>query len=418
MVDRMRAGNRQPAVQAGDDLRALGRVLAGSPPDRGLNLGRMADLAQQQGLSALLYWRLAQIGGERLQGDTFPSEAWERLQQDFYSSAAWGLVAERQLAGVLGALAAVEVPVLVIKGPVLGSYYPDPALRTYYDLDVLVPEARLNVAEEALGGLGYHYDQPREWWRELSYHLPPMLNNGERLTLELHWRLDHEQPSGRLPIGDLWTRAVPWSLGGHYALRLDDVDVVLYLCQHAVVQHRLQLGLRPLCDLVQVTKDWDRARWRMLAERAEEYGLSRPVFLALVLAARLMDLAVPAESMSTLRPQAGDPLPEEAVDKLLGPTIRATGRVPLAVVRAGMKPTTAKRLRHLLSRLWLPRTEMAVAYGIPLDSPRIWLTYLRRPLDLLRRYGGSAWGMLRGERAARAAWAQEAWLEHWLRASK
>ena len=188
MVDQMRAGSKHPAGQRGDDLRALGRVLAGSPPDRGLNLGEMADLAQQQGISALLYWRLAQAEGDRYRGTSLPNEVWDRLQQDFYSSAAWGLVAERQLAAVLGALAAAEVPALLIKGPVLGSYYPDPALRTYYDLDVLVPEARLNVAEEALGGLGYHYDQLREWWLEFSCHLPPMLNNGERLTLELHWR--------------------------------------------------------------------------------------------------------------------------------------------------------------------------------------------------------------------------------------
>jgi hypothetical protein len=58
---------------------------------------------------------------------------------------------------------------------------------------------------------------------------------------------------------------------------------------------------------------------------------------------------------------------------------------------------------------------MAVVYGRPVHSPRIWLAYLWRPVDLLRRYGRAAWGALRGEPAARAAWDREAWLERWLR---
>jgi hypothetical protein len=52
---------------------------------------------------------------------------------------------------------------------------------------------------------------------------------------------------------------------------------------------------------------------------------------------------------------------------------------------------------------------------MPADSPRIWLAYLWRPIDLLKRYGLSAWQTLRGEREARAAWQREVWLERWLR---
>jgi len=58
---------------------------------------------------------------------------------------------------------------------------------------------------------------------------------------------------------------------------------------------------------------------------------------------------------------------------------------------------------------------MAVLYDLPADSPRIWLTYLWRPVDLLRRYGRSAWDALRGKQAVRAALERDVWLEQWLR---
>jgi hypothetical protein len=58
---------------------------------------------------------------------------------------------------------------------------------------------------------------------------------------------------------------------------------------------------------------------------------------------------------------------------------------------------------------------MAVVYGIPADSPRIWLSYLMRPFDLLKRYGRDAWLALRGRRAAVSAWQREMWLENWFR---
>jgi hypothetical protein len=47
--------------------------------------------------------------------------------------------------------------------------------------------------------------------------------------------------------------------------------------------------------------------------------------------------------------------------------------------QAGAKGTPLARLCHFLWHLFLPRDGMAVVYGVPADSPRIWLTYLWRP---------------------------------------
>ncbi len=398
-----------------DRLVALSQLLAGLPPLPDLDWETVSGLAGRHGVSPLLFWILDEEGGDPNGASRVPGVVRERLRRDYYGAAALGLLAEWELARMLRALVAAEVAVLVLKGAAVADFYPDRGLRLYGDADLLVPQTQIDRAEEVLSELGYRYSQSRDWYVEHLNHLPPMSSDERVLTVELHWRLDHGQAVGRLPVEDLWARAVPWLVGGQAAFRLEDVDMVLHLCRHAVVQHRLELGLQPLCDLVQVTQGWGLGEWERLAQRAVEYGLVRPVYLMLILTKQALGLAPPAEVMSFLQPSGGAPLPDD-----LGEWLNRSGHgrsvaVPRAVVLAWAQGSLGARLRHLLWHFFLPREGMSVVYDVPANSPRIWLTYVWRPVDLLRRYGRSSWGALCREGAARAAWAREAWLERWLR---
>jgi hypothetical protein len=367
-----------------------------------------------------LYWQ----AGRRI-----PARVKDGLQRDFYVAAARAMVAERRLVRVLSALEAARVPALVLKGAAIAAWYPDPALRPYGDLDVAVPRMQLDEAVGVLEGLGYHCTYSRAWSLEYGYDVPMASDDG-LAVVELHWRLDYPDGVGRLPVNDMWERAIAFSLGGQTGLQLEVVDMVLHLCAHATIKHRARLGFRPLCDLVQITRGWEAVEWRTLARRASVYGLTRPIYLMLTLAIQLLGLAVPGEVLSALRPPGSTPLPPNLAALLLESTDpRQPGQridVPAAIVQAGAETTLMGKLRRLLWHLFLPREGMAVIYRIPADSPRIWLTYLRRPVDLLRRYGGTVWATLggfatrgssaRGQQAARIAWEREAWLERWLRA--
>lgn len=378
----------------------------------------MLHLARLHSVSPLLFWKLEKEGQGRGRDAGVSADVWEELESDFYTAAAREMLMDRQLAEVLGVLAQAGTQTLVLKGAALGTFYADPALRPYGDLDLLVPQNQLGRAEEALKELGYRYTHPKAWWLSRHYHLPPMTNDKGWRVVEVHWRLEHDGVTGCLPADDLWARAVPWAVSGQQTLRLDAVDTVLHLCLHAVVQHRVRLGLRSLCDLAQVTKSWESSEWTSLAWRATEYDLVRPVYLMLALSAQVLGLDGPASVMSALRSQCGAALPGDIVAKLLHLECNPTMGMPVAAVQASAKNTFPARARHLLHHLFLPRDGMAVVYGIPADSPRIWLTYLQRPVDLLRRYGGSTWGMLRGTPDARAAWHRETWLQRWLQEGK
>jgi hypothetical protein len=418
-VDRPATGPGQERLPRGDEfidsLRHLGRVLTGSLPRPDTDWTVMADLARHQGVAPLLFWRLGQSKNGIERGGSVPQEVLEGLRVDLYSATVQGMLAEQQLSVVLGALSTVAVPAVVIKGAALGAFYPDPVLRLYADIDIMIPKAQLDEAERALNAIGYECFAPKAWWLDRFHHLPPMVSDGGGLPIELHWRVDYQVQKGRLPADDLWARAVPWSVHDQPALRLDAVDAALHLCRHAVVQHRAYGAFHYLCDLAQVTQGWGQGEWETLTQRALDYGLGRPVYPMLVLGEHLLNLSVPVEAVSALRPSGTIPEPEDMLRRFMASDGASPTRISVGAVQAVAEGPPAAQLQRLMGNLFLPREGMAMVYGIPADSPRIWLTYLWRPIDLLGRYGLSAWKALRGERGARAAWQRDVWLERWLR---
>jgi hypothetical protein len=139
-------------------VRALGRMLMGAPPSPGMNWEAVWALVRGHGLSPLLYFRLFErssiaAGGE--EGARVPDEVAKLLRLGYHAMIARRMAAGQQLAGILKALAAVHVPGIARKGPVLGAFCPLPALRAYGDLDLLVREAYPDAAEKALNDLGY-----------------------------------------------------------------------------------------------------------------------------------------------------------------------------------------------------------------------------------------------------------------------
>lgn len=396
-------------------LRQLGQVLAGAPTGPGTDWRGLAHLARRRSVSALLLWQLGQGQGHSQMRYDVPREVMDGLREDLYTAVARGALADRQLAAVLGALSRAGVPAVVVKGAALGTYYPDPALRLYSDIDIMIGRERLEAAERALNDLGYRCLASRGWWLDRFHHLPPMASDSGAFLVELHWRLDYEEEKGRLPAEDLWARAVPWTVRGRPALRLDTVDEALYVCRHAVVQHKVRGAFRALVDLARVVESWGEEEWEELVQRSLDYRLERSVFLMLALTRELLDLEVPAAVMSALRPSGPVPPSEELVQRLMGAGGVTSTHVSAGAVRAAVEGSLGARLRNLVQQLILPRAGMAMVYGIPADSPRIWLTYLWRPIDLLGRYGRTAWRALRGESEAQSAWQREVWLERWLR---
>jgi hypothetical protein len=392
---------------------------------------QLVALADRQKLTPLLYYRLAPAKGrgtkdlpgvgsvepEGLENHApLPRELLEVLRLDYHHAVARWLAASPQIGCVLGTLSAAGVPVVVFKGPAVSACYPNPALRLFGDLDLLVPPEELDRAASLLIDQGYGRGQSD--LLPPGHGLPRLAmrdRNGSRIAVDLHRRLDDPDLAGRLPVEDLWARAEPWSFAGEPALRLDAVDAVLHLCWHGIVEDLASTSLRLVCDVAYLTAHWQCATWDTLLERAIDYGLGRALYLLLFLMDQTLGTSVPQGALKRLRALGHGPLALTHSDAFLREEIGFLPPNSIEPSRVWSQGSLRTRVAYGVRRLFLPRKQMAMIYDVPVSSPRIWFTYLWRPLEMVRRYGAVAWAVARGEASARGAWQRDVWLQRWLR---
>jgi hypothetical protein len=129
-------------------------------------------------------------------------------------------LAEGERAGVMLSLTApvllervrelTDEPLLVFKGPEIAARYPDPALRTYRDLDLLLHDAR-GLEQKLLAAGWVHHGDPEFY--EDGPHRAPLVHPDLPLLLELHthpnWPRWLEAPhadellAGAIPAADV-----------------------------------------------------------------------------------------------------------------------------------------------------------------------------------------------------------------------
>jgi Uncharacterised nucleotidyltransferase len=186
-------------------------------------------------------------------------------------------VAQERLAG-LAALttplvlqqirAAYDGPAIVLKGPQVAARYPDPALRVYGDIDLLVPDAE--AAHRALLAAGFQLIGDPELYLDL-HHLRPLLAPGAAIHVEIHSRpkwLDGASP----PATELlFESAVPSATGVAGVLALPPAQEALLLAVHSWAHEPLR-RLRDLIDVAAAARLADRAE---IAELARAWGVRK-----------------------------------------------------------------------------------------------------------------------------------------------
>jgi hypothetical protein len=322
---------------------------------------RVVEAAEAEGLAAALaYWV------ERHPGAQVPAGVAARLGGRFRLGLARHVVMGRDLAALLRALEAARIPVVPLKGAVLGeTLYPHPALRAMSDIDVLVRfEDRLGV-DAVLRGLGYRPGVDAHSWEfDLEYDAATFYDGPGGGRVDVHWRLLND-PRYRWDDAEaeaVWTRAVPVTLAGVRSLTLAAEDLVLSLAAHLAIHHGLT-GLRWYWDLA-LLLDGGRARidWDVVVTRAERWRVRRALFFVLT---RLGELfALPADVDAVRRRIAPR-----------GPRARAVGWL------LARRADRLRRFEHVLPPLLADRArDMLRVIG-----PAIWPS----PAWIRARYGNA-----------------------------
>lgn len=198
-----------------------------------------------------------------LAGNLGPTEArLELARADHVASMGLALELERHLLAVADLFAAAGIDWRVLKGPALAHLdYPDPSLRSFGDVDILVREAHYDRACEALSDAGGHrrYAQPRpgfdrRFGKGVCFFMPA------GYELDLH-RSFVAGPFGlRVRQDDLFAEAGEIMLAGHRIPTLSREARFLNACYHAVLGARppRMVPLRDLAQLMLSGLDRDR----------------------------------------------------------------------------------------------------------------------------------------------------------------
>jgi hypothetical protein len=157
--------------------------------------------------------------------------------------------------------AAYDGPAMVLKGPEVAARYPDPALRGYGDIDLLVPDAE--AAHRALLAAGFQLVGDPELYVDI-HHLRPVVANGFPLTIEVHSRPKWLDPLAPPATDVLFESAQASATGVAGMLAPSPAQQALLLAVHSWAHEPLR-RLRDMIDIAAVAAAADPAEIELLA---------------------------------------------------------------------------------------------------------------------------------------------------------
>jgi glycosyltransferase involved in cell wall biosynthesis len=208
---------------------------------------------------------------------------------------------DSHLRRILARLVEANVRVSVVKGPSVATKYRDPSIRTYTDVDLIIPREDLVSALDELAG----YEQigaiptkvPAADKRDIMVRDP----SGVQFTVDLHWDLFSFHQLGGVAdaaMSEAWEAASfdpDHSLGPMWIL--PEPAVISFLSLHALLDHRFRLILfRDLKEWAAGGVDWDG-----LARFAGVHGVAEFNYLAWLIAARVLGADVSEEFLGEIR---------------------------------------------------------------------------------------------------------------------
>jgi hypothetical protein len=327
----------------------------------------LVEAADHHGVASLVHRALEQTSTN----DAVPAHVAARLFDAHRDSAKRGMVFSAALAAVHDTLRAAGILALPLKGPVLAAtLYPDPALRPFSDIDVLVRPADLPAALRALARIGWMLD--RELARVpvrtlLTMSTEAIVRGPDGVPLDLHWELAPRGYPFRFDPALLFGSVRAVRFEGRDLPGLAPEALLVFLCMHGA-KHAWS-RLMWICDVARLgTAGFDAVAALRFADRA---GCTRPTLMGLLLAHELLAAPVAASIIERARAEPG-----------LATLARMT------VLRLGRSPSDERRYEDLSFNAMLANSGWARAkhYATLLAPSEAELRRLSLPAPLSTLY--------------------------------
>ncbi len=250
----------------------------------GLDWGLVLGLADYQGLSPLLRHQLKPVLAE------LPVGVARELESSYFQAIYRQLSYAEETARLLEYFKGAGVKVIPLKGiRWTEELYPEPGLRTFADVDILIERKAQGLARQLLAELGY---QPEATLGEAvflsehfhgHYYLPRA-----DLSLELHWGLSHPRRV-KPAMSEVWQRARWTKYGRQATLALSPADDILHLAMH-IGSHGLMSRLIWFLDFALLLRKHQAVLDKeQLWQAAEAIGCKRALGYCLFITGKLCD---------------------------------------------------------------------------------------------------------------------------------
>ena len=256
-----------------------------------------------------------------------------------------------------------SIQLVVLKGSYLAhTIYPDPALRTMSDIDLLAPPEKAVRVQQILRDLGYTVPkQASSQYMFEHHHLPGAhkTQDGQSILIEVH----HDALSGDAPASitteNLTAPLNRFSVQGsqHYALGYQDQLRHLF---HHMSEPAAKLKLVWCVDIMFYASHFEKEiDWQELEREYPE----------VINALRLVDYLIPAPQNLRLHvPHNSEPIPSGAGLSIL----------PLSTI-------VREPVKQEINDLFFPSSWwLRLYYGVSPDSSLVFTRTVRHPLQILK----------------------------------
>jgi len=309
-------------VVACPDAETYGRMEATlSSPE--LDWPTTLKTAIRHGVAPLLAWRLHDFPAD----PRIPAAIRPVLERILKGQDARNAALFRATSLLTQALAQAGIPCLTLKGVGLAlAAYPEPALRCFSDIDLLVPEADWERAGQVAREIGFlpgeEQATPQDY--HLSYrmrveedllsetlvpefepkHRPEALGEAaHQITVEIHRSVFiHPGGFGRdVEMDPFWKAARTVTLPDGNPIRIPAPEAMLvHLAAHAA--HHNYWRLYFMADMIQVIRTWGAEMdWERVCDFADRYGALDAVYRMLEGAHREYAAPVPEDALRKLQ---------------------------------------------------------------------------------------------------------------------
>jgi hypothetical protein len=280
---------------AGDPLRPLERV--------DVDWEELFQAVCRNGLLALAHQHL-----EQQPSDDYPPPHFRQwIKQAKAINAVQMETFDDQIRPVLASLNDAGIDYLVVKGPAVARLiYPNPGLRSFTDLDLVVRERDWAAVHPLMMELGFRSvenlpEPPPKLARPMVSHGLQYWDDEAQFLVEVHFDDLLESGLASRDLEGFWQRVQTVGIEGVPFKVLSLEDQLITLSAH--VHYHGYTRLSWLSDIAFIIRDHAAdLDWKQLIETVRREEVQVPVYFTLRMVERLLGVGAPASAMVALRP--------------------------------------------------------------------------------------------------------------------